>query len=336
MTNHLATHLRAGIAFIAALALSVSLFTSAPAAAASPTACRVKNLDTGVTRVSLQKAVRAASAGDRLKVKGTCVGTTRISKRLTIFGVRTATSGKPILDGAKRGAVVTVTNEDVRVTIRDLTIRGGQGSSKAWAWGGGIRNRGTLILGDVMVQGNIGNRGAGVGNYGTLVLNGSSLITRNSTRGADQQSGGVFNGGTLTLNGSSSISRNTGMYGGGIENYATLTLNGSSTIRGNTAKAAFGGVLNQNGTLTLNGSSSIRGNTAAENGGGVANVGPVGDPGGTLVMNDSSSITGNTAGHSGGGVWLENGTLVNVVCAPEANPNVYGNHPDECDIAIEP
>ena len=77
--------LRRALALLVSAALSASLLVAlvgAPAAAASPTACRVKNLDTGVTKRNLQKAVRAARKGHRLTVRGTCHGTTSIGKRL--------------------------------------------------------------------------------------------------------------------------------------------------------------------------------------------------------------------------------------------------------------
>jgi hypothetical protein len=142
---------RLAIATIGALALAATLLAAAPAAAASPTACRVKNLDTGVTKNSLQQAHNAARAGQRLTVRGTCVGITTLSKNLTITGIRTATSGKPILDGGSRpvspwwelkGTVVTV-KRGMSVTLRSITIRGG---ATDMSGGGGISNRGTSCV----------------------------------------------------------------------------------------------------------------------------------------------------------------------------------------------
>ena len=95
------------IAAILTLALIPTLEAS-PAAAAMSDACSVKNTDTGRTYKALQTAVDAATTGARLVVKGTCVGTTRIDKDLSIEGARTAASRKPTLDGVRKGRVMVV------------------------------------------------------------------------------------------------------------------------------------------------------------------------------------------------------------------------------------
>jgi predicted outer membrane repeat protein len=268
------------------------LVAAGPAAAASPTACRVKNLDTGITKASLQKAHDAARAGHRLTVRGTCAGITTIRKNLAITGIRTATSGRPILDGKLNGTVVTL-RPDVVVTMRGLTIRSGATPD----FGGGIVNRGTLVLRDVIVRGNTAGGGAGVFNDDLAIL---------------------------TLNGSSSISGNTtGWAGGGVYNFGVLRLNSRSAIRGNTADWG-GGIHNEDpATLTLNGSSSITGNTAY-GGGGVFNDG-------TLKMTDASRISQNTADEHGGGIYVGLGTLEGVRWEePDTNlNNVRGNTPDD-------
>jgi hypothetical protein len=162
------TRLRAALATIGGLALAATLVVAAPAAAAAPTACRVKNLDTGVTKASLQKAHDAAKKGHRLTVRGTCAGITTVRKSLVISGIRNATSGKPFLDGKLNGTGVTV-RPSVKVAMRGLTIRYGVADL-----GGGIRNEGSLVLRDVVVRGNTADRGAGVYNQGgKLTLNGS-------------------------------------------------------------------------------------------------------------------------------------------------------------------
>lgn len=299
----------AGISFRRAWAspvaatLMLALLTATPVAAASPTACRVKNLDTGVTKARLQTAVWSARAGDRLTVKGTCRGTTIIKKDLTIRGIRTAASGKPLLDGARTGRVIVV-KPKTTVKLRSLTLRRGAART-----GGGILNEGTLILRDTVVRASSASYGGGVYNFGTLRLNGSSAIRANSTVdpgdgstgdtpalvdvdstsnppvGAcvggregtpDASGGGVLNGGTMVLNGSSSISGNeTGIWGGGVYNSGTLILNSSSAIKGNAAGATGGGVYNDVlSTLTMNGASSVSGNKASGyDGGGICNLG---------------------------------------------------------------
>jgi hypothetical protein len=344
MSRPSTSRLRALIATGAAGALAATLLVTAPAAA-SPTACRVKNLDTGVTRSSLQQAHNAAKKGHRLTVRGTCVGVTTLRKSLTITGITTATSGKPILDAKLNGTVVTV-RPAATVTLKGLTIRGGATPGD----GGGVYNRGTLVLRDVVVRGNTAESGGGIYNAGgTLTLNGSSSIRGNTA----DWGGGIYNEGvTLTLNGSSSIRGNHAeVGGGGIRNLGTLTLNGSSSIRGNTALG--GGGIDNRGTLTLNDSSSIRANTAGYAGGvgnqatmtmrhrstvrdnsttnyagGVLNAG-------SLKMRGSSAISGNATdpASNGGGLWNspEGHDLDGVRCPmPGAKVNVRDNTPDDC------
>ncbi len=291
--------IRTALALIGSLALAATLLAASPASAASPTACRVRNLETGITKASLQKAVFRARPGDRLTVKGTCKGTTTIRKDLTIRGIHRPVSGRPTLDGARIGRVVTV-KYGVKVIMKNLTILHGTTPGDG-RWGAGLYNWGTLVLRDVIVRDN------------------------HTTLGG----GGGENAGTLVLYGSSSIRANTANSGGGLVNLesSTLVLKDSSSIRGNHATFHSGGVLNW-GRLVLNGSSSIRGNTATSWGGGVSNAG-------SLTMQDSSSITGNHAGQDGGGIRNVAGILDGVVC-DGTSANVHQNTPDDCYPPAEP
>jgi hypothetical protein len=87
-------------------------------ASAAPKSCEVDN--STATYSSLQGAIDAASAGDTLEVKGTCVGTSTVSKNLTIKGV----SPTSILDGNGAGSTLKV-NPSVSATVRRLTIQNG-------------------------------------------------------------------------------------------------------------------------------------------------------------------------------------------------------------------
>lgn len=238
------TRLRAAIATIGGMALAATLIAAAPVAAASPSACRVKNLDTGVTKASLQKAHDAARAGHRLTIRGTCVGITTVRKSLTITGIRTATSGKPFLDAKLNGTVVTV-RPGVKLTMRGLTIRNGATDGD----GGAILVDGaSLILRDVVVRGSsaAGDGGGIFVDHGTLTLNGSSSIRGNS---AGHNGGGVLDWGTLVMNGSSSVNGNTAEWsGGGVFNAGYLVMNGSSSIHHNSAGDGAGGISMHSGT----------------------------------------------------------------------------------------
>ena len=67
---------------LALVAAFVSAVLVAPIGAA-PDACVVKNKALKETYASLQEGIDAASAGDELVVRGTCVGTSTIAKDLT-------------------------------------------------------------------------------------------------------------------------------------------------------------------------------------------------------------------------------------------------------------
>jgi hypothetical protein len=338
MSGSLAAPLRAAFSMSIALALAATLLATAPASAASPTACRVRNLDTGVTSTSLQQAVNRAANGHRLRVRGTCRGSTVIRKSLRIIGLLGFPSRVGLV-GTGKGRVVTIGRN---ATVRIEGLRIGRGNAPA---GGGILNRGTLSLRDVRVRGNAAQSfGGGVVNVGTLTLHGSTIRSNTASYCA-----GAWNEGTFVLNTTSSIRLNTtpdqdvdplggGGWGGGVCNHGTLTLNGSSSIRWNRAFFAGGGVVNM-GAVTLNGYSSIRGNSLPPDtgvlvgpslGGGIWN----GDLATSLAMRDASSITGNSAG-VGGGVWSHDASVLDgVVCAPDVGANVHGNSPDQC--AVEP
>ena len=323
------------IAALVTLGLVVgSLVAVIPSAAAAENTCRAANVTQGTpSRSNLQAAINAAHRGDRISVKGVCVGSFTIDKDLTLVGKPNPQGSKPVLHG--EGAWERVLRVTGRVTLTNLKVTGGlTRGAQAGHVGGGILvwKGGILTLNRSVVLGNSSkSEGGGIANYGRLVLNGSS-VTRNSA-GAG---GGISNYGMLVLNGSSSVRGNTADWGGGIANYGTLVLNDSSTVggngayegggilletarhgpdptltmndsssvRGNEAMIDGGGILFSSGTVTLKNSSSVRGNWAkgsdlAGYGGGIAVLG-----GGTLVMRHSSSVSANT-GSLGGGIFLD-------------------------------
>ena len=204
----------------------------------SPTACRVRNRDSGRARDSLQAAIRAARSGDRLTVRGTCRGATTIGKRVRIRGISNEDSGPPTLTGRKGRRVMSIL-AGVDVTIRDLAISRGKAER-----GGGIVNRGKLTLVDVDVRENR----------------------------ATASGGGILNLGRLTLGGETSVRANASVLGAGITNLGTLTLRGATAIRRNVASDDGGGVFNR-GHLVMAGDSSIARNESGGLGAGVRDMG---------------------------------------------------------------
>jgi hypothetical protein len=205
------------------------LAVSAPSVAAATNTCRARNLTQGTAVSSdLQAVIAAAHKGDKIAVRGRCVGNFVIVKRLTIVGKATPSMLAPELNGNRIDRTLIVS---AHVKMINLTITGGRSTSE----GAGILNDGTLTLQDAVVRGNVSATGGGGIANETL--------------------------GTLTLHGSSSVSGNTANFGGGIVSSGTLTLNGSSSVISNRAHSDGGGVYAW-GTLTLNDSALVTGNTA--------------------------------------------------------------------------
>jgi peptidoglycan/xylan/chitin deacetylase (PgdA/CDA1 family) len=192
------------------LATMLGLEPPAPAMA-----CRVRNARSGVVKGNLQAAVRAASPGDRLVLRGTCRGTTSIGKPLSIRGTQNKRSRTPTLAGMDKGTVVTV-RPGTRVSLTGVTIRGGAADRAA-----GIRNLGRLVLTDVVVRGNRAREAAGgIANKGHLELRGKTSIRGNTSRG---HAGGVLNWGTLDIGyGSRVVGNEAATSGGGLFDRGTV------------------------------------------------------------------------------------------------------------------
>jgi len=262
------------------------------------------------------------------------------------------------IDGNDDHRIFSVSSE-VTVELFRMTITRGHGDD-----GGGIRNNGTLwltsssvsgntadyngggifnewtselILIDSTVSGNSAGSGAGIMNYRTLTLSGSTVSGNTATwdgggiwSSSDTQvalidsmvsgntsgsaGGGLHSGGRLLVT-NSSVSGNTAVGGGGGIHCIDLTM-ANSTVSGNTTEASGGGITHW-GTSTVT-NSTVSGNTAADTGGGILNWW-------NLALT-STTLSGNTAtagGNIGGGneVRLSN-TLIDGECELET-----GNEP---------
>jgi hypothetical protein len=248
-----------------------------PAAVGVVNTCRAKNLTQGTAAdTRLQRVIKAAKAGDTISVRYVCVGNFRIAKDLALVGKATPTVSRPVLNGNGTGQVLRVNGAKVRLANLKisggvLTIEGCSSGPDPTGCGGGIAVNlgGTLTLRDSVVRGNTARLGGGIyidGQSSSVILNGASSVTGNSTEWdgpeGDGLGGGILSHGTLILNGSSSVSGNRGGGGGGIMTTGTLTLNDSSSVSGNTVIGPGGGIWLDSGTVTLNDTSSVTGNTA--------------------------------------------------------------------------
>jgi len=292
-----------------------------PSATGVTNSCRARNI-TQATAVGsdLQAVIDAANAGDRIAVRGRCVGNFQVSRRggLTLVGKATSRLPRPILDGNQTGGTLLVS---ARLKLVNLVITRGLANGATSDAGGGIFNNGWLTLKDSVVRGNTARIGGGILNNNTLKLIGSSSVFRNSAQTVDatDSGGGIHNDGTVTLSDLASVSGNTSDgHGGGVANHknnvhtSVVILQGSATVTGNVARVG-GGVYNQD-SVTLDGSATVMGNSALGNGGGIFN-----DGNGTATLNDSSTVTQNTANANGGGIFNDGTVTMNASASVTAN-----------------
>jgi hypothetical protein len=198
------------------------------------------------------------------------------------------------------------------VSVSGLTIaQGGEVS------GGGIANRGTLLLGGVSLLGNwAAQQGGALYNAGGLTLTDGFLY--GNACGGD--GGAVYNaaGATLTVRGSTVYGNGALDAGGGLYNAGSAAV-ATSTVAADSS-ASGGGLCNAGGSLTL-ATSAVYDNGATD-GGGLYNLN------GTLTVNNST-LAQNYALGDGAGLWTGGAspgavTLTNVTLT--ANYVAAGGH----------
>jgi predicted outer membrane repeat protein len=342
-----------------AVSVLVSLVAAAgasPALGLSPTACRVSNLDTGVTKRNLAAAVAAASAGARLTVRGTCTGITTIDRTLRVTGIRPRGAGRPTLDGNDLGSVLRV-SPGVTLRLENLTLTDGNGSDvpNAGIVGGGLVNEGTAVLARVIVRGNQAGDGGGIYNAGKLRLERGTVVSGNA---APINGAGIHNNGLLRMNASATVRGNqagangggiysnsgssvrltgdarivqneAGSNGGGIYSYTgtTLELRGRARIQSNVGGSNGGGAFGNGAAITLEDSASIRLNEARSGAGAYLFNATV------LTLKDDASISRNTATINGGGIFSSfssASTIIGGTCGTDPDGNIHDNAPQDC------
>jgi fibronectin-binding autotransporter adhesin len=263
-------------------------------AASSQAATLSVNCDTGG---DLQARINAATSGDTILVKGTCVGNFQITgKSLTIKGNPTAT-----LDGNDVFTTLSINAPGKSVHLRGLTVTGGAAS-----FGAGItKTAGRLILNRVRVTGNVAADTAGTPGGGGI-LSGAGPVTLIDS----------------TVKGNRAVATDTAQSatGGGLfVNDGNLTVK-NSVISGNRATASpaagastagGGGFYLESGNLVLRGSNvlgnrvtaSSPGNAAAHGAAGSQNSGSKADISASLVKANVSTAS-STAGASDAGETL--------------------------------
>jgi Fe-S cluster biogenesis protein NfuA len=270
---------------------------------------------------AIQTAVDAASAGDLLKIAGTCIGTqlknstwqtVKINKNLTLEGaydqndwvagpqpgVYTTT-----LDADSSGRVVYITSGQT-VVLENLVITSGYiKDDTSWTdSGGGIWSRGNLTVTNSIIEHNYaGASGGGIYQHfsgGSLSVFDSVFQFNNADGGGIAGfGGGIKNDGPDTIISRTTFYSNTAWAGGGMINYAPTLVVESSWLS-NTATIG-GGIQNHDSLTLIN--STISGNSAEIYGGGV------GHSQGSIVISHTT-IVSNSALSEAGGIRFE-GTL---------------------------
>lgn len=170
------------------------------------------------------------------------------------------------IDGAGSGTIFTI-EADTSATINNVTLTGGQGArGPDGNWGGGIFNRGELILTNSALSDNDAAFGGGIANLGDgaiaeLTISDTTLSGNTAlTAGGGIHNSGM-NGGTASLNVvNSTLSGNSAGVGGGISGEGNGGNSGANvvyvTLDGNMAVDGGGGIHiatpNGNASVTLN------------------------------------------------------------------------------------
>jgi hypothetical protein len=264
---------------------------------------------------SLREALGLAGPGDAVAFADGLSGTLTLTSGELAVGTTVSLigpgAGLLTVDAGYASRVLEVL-PGATVGVSGLTVSRG-----AAADGGGIANRGTLLLSGVALTGNYATaRGGGMYNGGRVALT-DSVLYGNATGGSG---GAAYNapGGSLDASGSTVSGNGAAAQGGGLYNTSAATLS-TSTVAANSA-ADGGGVANPGGALTLfacalysNGATrggaifsgggplTLRNSTVAQNaalgdGGGIGSGGLAAAVGLTNV-----TLARNWAGLSGGG-----------------------------------
>jgi hypothetical protein len=344
------------------LTLMFSLFAlfTIGASAATYTVTKVADTNDGTCDAdcSLREAVTAAnaSADNDTIVFATLFNTVQtivLSLNEIVIGANGSLTitgpgaGLLTLDGNLATRIIS-TSANVNAEINGIKFTRGNGVGAVnTGRGGAIYNvGGTLVLRNVIVDGNSAPNGGGLNNAGSaspaipaILTIENSIVSNNTATGSG---GGMqnFSTSTVTITNSlfiGNVSNGTTGGGGGQFNGGVRITN--STFSGNSAPAGGGGGMQSNGTLgTILTNVTISGNSAGNNGGGIhrgttnanffirnsivaGNTGPVASPDFTNSaagnQSQGNNIIGNTGTSTG---WIASDLLnTNPLLGPLAN-----------------
>ncbi len=198
-----------------------------------------------------------------------------ISESLTLVGTG---AGSTLIDGRNLDRIIDITEQDVSVSIQDVTLLNGRLTSIHQGirdGGGAIRNRGTLHLKNVVLL-NHRSTGGGSSDLGGIILNSGTCHIVNSTLqdGKAYEGGAIYNDydGQMTIL-SSTINANDAVIGAGGANYGKLDIK-NSTFSANGSSQTFsgGGLENRRYVTILHATFAFN---RAIHGGGISNRSPL-------------------------------------------------------------
>jgi hypothetical protein len=216
---------------------------------------------------SIQAAVDAASAGDRVEVRcGTYLENVTMKDGVHLRGVNPRCA---IVDASFDGDVITIPEVTRPTIVEGLTIRNGSQHIGSFGAGVAVGAGSPLITRNIIEQNGIGGSGMGIVVNGAWTAYDSPVITRNVIRDNHNccWGGGVSLSGTADAQITGNlIAGNSAYYGGGIYSYVGATISGNTIVH-NEAWLG-GGVASFGGSITLL-DNLIEGNSAVIYGGGV-------------------------------------------------------------------
>jgi hypothetical protein len=173
------------------------------------------------------------------------------------------------------------------LNLEDLTVRGGSLGGAVALGGGGILNRGTLVIThcavtDNFVFTNSSGGGGGIASLGRLFIAGSTVANNRATQ---SRGGGIFSPAAVTVI--------------------------NSTIRGNTSEAGGGGIAISNTA----GSAAIIGTTIVDNHAGGSNGGGLHSESSAVAIVNSTFAENRAESGFGGGLLVAGGVVVNTTIA---------------------
>jgi hypothetical protein len=210
------------------------------------------NSDSGAG--SLRQAIADVGVGEEITFDDdytiTLTSTLTVGKSMTITGTG---AGQTVIDGDNSVLCFDVTGGIVDVTISDLTIQNGSGSSC-----GGIESEETLTLNDCTIQNNSCTwwGAAGINILGGSITMNNCTISGNSNTGNPiLGAGGLRTLATATVtnctfSGNSTVSTNGNSAGGFFCQNVGATIT-NCTFSNNTAVSGGGGYDGSNGSLTI-------------------------------------------------------------------------------------